>query len=123
MKPYTQIRGRRREREAVYSKIVRTRNFFSLDKIAVSAGLTDWIDPGRVAAGQQASLEMDSGFKKPDLLLPPEVILRNIQAMQVLQNLPISDEPKQTKVSPVNLDVAMETGTGKPTATSRPSSS
>lgn len=28
-------------------------------------------------------------------------------------NLPVSDALKQTKVSPVNLDIEMETGTGK----------
>ncbi len=71
------------------------------------------IDPGRVAAGQQARLEMDSGFRNSDLLLPAEAILKNIQAVQVRQNLPVSDSLKQTKVSPVNLDVEMETGTGK----------
>lgn len=38
------------------------------------------IDPGRVARGEQARLEMDSGFKNSDLLLPPEAILKNIQA-------------------------------------------
>lgn len=71
------------------------------------------IDPGRVAAGQQARLEMDSGFRNGDLLLPAEAILKNIQTVQVRQNLPVSDALKQTKVSPVNLDVEMETGTGK----------
>ena len=33
--------------------------------------------------------------------------------MQVRQNLPVSESLKQTKVSRVNLDVEMETGTGK----------
>jgi type III restriction enzyme len=79
----------------------------------LQTGLGYRIDPGRVAAGQQARLEMDSGFKNSDLLLPPEAILKNIQALQVRQNLPVSDALKQTKVSPVNLDVEMETGTGK----------
>jgi type III restriction enzyme len=46
-------------------------------------------------------------------LLPAEAILKNIQAVQVRQNLPVSDSMRQTKVSPVNLDVEMETGTGK----------
>ena len=56
---------------------------------------------------------MDSGFKNSDLLLPAEAILKNLQAVQVRQNLPVSESLKQTKVSPVNLDVEMETGTGK----------
>ena len=76
-------------------------------------GLGYRIDPGRVAAGQQARLEMDAGFRNSDLLLPAEAILKNIQSVQVRQNLPVSDSLKQTKVSPVNLDVEMETGTGK----------
>ena len=79
----------------------------------LQTGLGYRIDPGRVAAGQQARLEMDSGFRNSDLLLPAEAILKNIQAVQVRQNLPVSDALKQTKVSPVNLDVEMETGTGK----------
>jgi type III restriction enzyme len=79
----------------------------------LQTGLGYRIDPGRVAAGQQARLEMDSGFKNSDLLLPPEAILKNIQALQVRQNLPVSESLKQTKVSPVNLDIEMETGTGK----------
>jgi len=62
---------------------------------------------------QQARLEMDSGFRNSDLLLPAEAILTHIQAVQVRQNLPVSDSLKQTKVSPVNLDIEMETGTGK----------
>ena len=33
--------------------------------------------------------------------------------MQLRQNLPVSESLKQTKVSPVNLDIEMETGTGK----------
>jgi type III restriction enzyme len=79
----------------------------------LQTGLGYRIDPGRVATGQQARLEMDSGFKNSDLLLPAEAILKNLQAVQVRQNLPVSESLKQTKVSPVNLDVEMETGTGK----------
>ena len=79
----------------------------------LQTGLGYRIDPGRVATGQQARLEMDSGFKNSDLLLPAEAILKNIQAVQVRQNLPVSESLKQTKVSSVNLDVEMETGTGK----------
>jgi type III restriction enzyme len=45
--------------------------------------------------------------------LPLPAILKNIQAVQVRQNLPVSETLKQTKVADVNLDVEMETGTGK----------
>ena len=79
----------------------------------LQTGLGYRIDPGRVATGQQARLEMDSGFRNNALLLPAEAILKNIQAVQVRQNLPVSDSLKQTNVSPVNLDIEMETGTGK----------
>jgi type III restriction enzyme len=56
---------------------------------------------------------MDEGFRNNDLALPLPEVLKNIQAVQVRQNLPVSDALKQTKVSDVNLDIEMETGTGK----------
>ena len=61
------------------------------------------------AAAASASLPVSQGW----VLLPAEAILKNIQAVQVRQNLPVSDSLKQTNVSPVNLDIEMETGTGK----------
>jgi type III restriction enzyme len=33
----------------------------------LATGLSDRIDPGRMAAGQQARLEMDQGFRNNDL--------------------------------------------------------
>jgi type III restriction enzyme len=77
------------------------------------SGLRYRIDPGVFKAGQTARLEMDEGFRNNDLSLPLADVLKNIQAVQLRQNLPASDTLKQTKVSAVNLDIEMETGTGK----------
>lgn len=71
------------------------------------------IDPGLTKAGQTARLEMDEGFRNADLALPLPAVLKNIQAIQVRQNLPVSEALKRTAVCDVNLDIEMETGTGK----------
>jgi type III restriction enzyme len=71
------------------------------------------IDPGLTKAGQTARLEMDEGFRNADLALPLSAVLKNIQAIQVRQNLPVSEALKRTAVCDVNLDIEMETGTGK----------
>ena len=71
------------------------------------------IDPGLTQTGQTARLEMDEGFRNADLALPLPAVLKNIQAVQVRQNLPVSDALKGTAVCDVNLDIEMETGTGK----------
>ena len=77
------------------------------------SGLRYRIDPGMVKAGQTPRLEMDEGFRNADLVLPPESVLKNIQNVQTHQNIPVSTELKRTSVADVNLDVEMETGTGK----------
>ena len=71
------------------------------------------LDPGRVTQGQTARLEMDEGFRNTDMQLPPEALLKNIQAVQRRQNLPISTALEHTLASKINLDIEMETGTGK----------
>ena len=70
------------------------------------------IDPGRVKKGQTEAMELD-GFKNPDLAFPPSKLLQNIQAVQHRQNLPQSTHLEKTKVCDINLDIEMETGTGK----------
>ena len=73
------------------------------------------VDPGRTidANGQmRAGLETD-GFKNADLELTPGQVLQNIHAVQLRQNLPLSTGLVSTKVCKYNLDVGMETGTGK----------
>ena len=73
------------------------------------------VDPGRTvdANGQLTTgLETD-GFKNADLELTPGQVLQNIHAVQLRQNLPLSTGLESTKVCKYNLDVEMETGTGK----------
>jgi type III restriction enzyme len=73
------------------------------------------VDPGRTvdATGQmQVGLETD-GFKNADLELTPLQVLQNIHAVQLRQNLQLSPGLVSTKVCKYNLDVEMETGTGK----------
>ena len=79
----------------------------------LDTGLRYRIDPGAVKPGQTARLEMDEGFRNADVALPLPAVLKNIQAVQLRQNLPVSDAIKQTSVCDVNLDIEMETGTGK----------
>jgi len=73
------------------------------------------IDPGKQAKGQTIGTTLGSGdgFRNADLFLSEEQILDNIQAVQRSQNLPVSDKLVKTRVADINLDVEMETGTGK----------
>ena len=80
-----------------------------------SQGLKYAIDPGRLAPGAAVALPgMDAdGFANAAIVVPPPQLLANLQAVQRRQNLPISPGLIQTTVSKVNLDIEMETGTGK----------
>lgn len=81
-----------------------------------STGIQYRIDPGREKDAAQLRLQtVDelSGFKNADLALPLQQVLLNIQAVQRRQNLPVSSSLVSTKVCPINLDIEMETGTGK----------
>lgn len=72
------------------------------------------MDPGSVPVGAQYSLaEPEQGFKNADLALTDAWLLENIQKVQRRQNLPVSTGLVSTKIARVNLDVEMETGTGK----------
>jgi type III restriction enzyme len=73
------------------------------------------IDPGRAAAGSTVALPgMESdGFANANIALPPIQLLNNLQGVQRRQNLSVSPELKKTSVCDVNLDIEMETGTGK----------
>ena len=73
------------------------------------------IDPGRVAASGSlplAGLE-SGGFANASIVLSQAQRLENLQGVQRRQNLPLSAELKRTAVCEVNLDIEMETGTGK----------
>jgi type III restriction enzyme len=70
------------------------------------------IDPGHAKKGVE-DLFAESGFRNADLTLTDASVLDNIQRVQRGQNLPLSDALFKTKVAKINLDVEMETGTGK----------
>lgn len=73
------------------------------------------IDPGRRAderEGVLSFIEYAAGFRNAQLV-PGLPLLKNIQAVQRRQNLPVCKELVTSKVCEVNLDVEMETGTGK----------
>lgn len=94
-----------------------------------SSGVSYRIDPGAVSPAptipQQAPLAgmepapdigaSDAGFRNADLALSAAQLLENIQAVQRRQNLPLSAALIGDKKTgcPINLDIEMETGTGK----------
>ena len=84
-----------------------------------TSGIAYRIDPGvnkKLIAKGPTLPGMDieqSGFKNADLQLTDAQILTNIHAVQRRQNLPLSDKLVSSAGCKVNLDVEMETGTGK----------
>ncbi|MBC3206489.1 DEAD/DEAH box helicase family protein [Pseudomonas sp. SWRI111] len=70
------------------------------------------IDPGKAKKGIE-DLFAEGGFKNADLKLTDLAVLENITRVQHQQNLPQSTELVKTRVSKINLDIEMETGTGK----------
>ena len=81
----------------------------------LDGGILYRLDPGREAGSAQMSLSnMEyTGFKNNDLAISRSEVLKNIQGIQQAQNLPLSEALKRTAVCDFNLDVEMETGTGK----------
>lgn len=78
------------------------------------------MDPGKqkpVAAPAlfDTSTTPDSGLRNAEIALSPTQLLDNIHDVQRSRNLPLSTELKASKAAPaaLNLDVEMETGTGK----------
>lgn len=64
--------------------------------------------------GQQSiQVSVQEGFKNSDLILTEQEILGNIRNVQRSQQLPESQKLEKTTVCNVNLDIEMETGTGK----------
>ena len=71
------------------------------------------IEPGKLAKGRSGNLrDDDAGFRNAEIQDNVQ-ILENIQKVQRRQNLPQSLKQVSTKASPINLDIEMETGTGK----------
>lgn len=73
------------------------------------------VDPGRRGLDDSKLLDtLDlEGFRNNPFKLSESEILKNIRAVQARQNLPISQKLASDKISRVNLDIEMETGTGK----------
>ena len=82
----------------------------------IDQGIRYRMDPGRERDDPQAMLsavEEMAGFKNADVALSHAQVLTNIQGVQKAQNIPVSASLETTKICPFNLDVEMETGTGK----------
>jgi type III restriction enzyme len=80
-----------------------------------SSGLKYAVDPGKTSPQGHVPLpgtEAD-GFANAALAIPPDAIFKNIQAMQRELRIPVSEKLKVTDNSRFNLDIEMETGTGK----------
>ena len=82
-----------------------------------SAGVTYRVDPGRgkqiAPAGYLQTLSESLGFRNAPCQLSDGQVLANIQAVQRRQNLPLSSALVPSAGCNINLDVEMETGTGK----------
>ncbi|WP_313088939.1 DEAD/DEAH box helicase family protein [Pseudomonas sp.] len=92
-----------------------------------ASGVSYRIDPGanpvKPLTPQQIDLygtpsaaeTTEAGFKNAELALSPAQLLENIQTVQRRQNLPLSPAlARDNKTGcPINLDIEMETGTGK----------
>ena len=83
-------------------------------------GVSYRIDPGRqqptAAPGLfETSTTPDSGLRNAKIALSPKQLLENLHDVQRSRNLPLSAEMKDSKAAlgAPNLDVEMETGTGK----------
>lgn len=75
------------------------------------------IDPGRrklnTEKQYQAEMYEMSGFRNTEVVLSEIQLLHNIQEVQRHRNLSQSTSLVKSKISPINLDIEMETGTGK----------
>ncbi|MEX1115323.1 MAG: DEAD/DEAH box helicase family protein [Akkermansiaceae bacterium] len=80
-----------------------------------ASGLKYAIDPGSATPTGFVPLPGTEaeGFANAALAISPATILKNLQEIQREQSLPISQSLKVTDVSRINLDIEMETGTGK----------
>lgn len=74
-----------------------------------NTGTTYRIDPGK---SKQATLD-ETGFKNADLMLTEPQLIENIHTIQRRQNLPLSEKLVPSSGMKINLDIEMETGTGK----------
>ena len=72
------------------------------------------VDPGVISRGQSRStIDSFDGFRNPEFQISTDQLLRNVQQTQRHFNLPQSTGLVTTKASKLNIDIEMETGTGK----------
>ena len=82
-------------------------------------GISYRVDPGRRPKETQQKLDLsatpESGFRNAEIALSKLQLLENLHSVQRGRNLPLSRELVYSKAAPdgPNLDVEMETGTGK----------
>ncbi|OBI72036.1 type III restriction-modification system endonuclease [Mycobacterium sp. E740] len=81
-------------------------------------GVSYRIDPGKAEQAADPTLFQpipDSGLRNAEIALSPTQRLENVQQVQRSRNLPLSNKLVDSKAAPgaPNLDVEMETGTGK----------
>lgn len=76
-----------------------------------TSGIQYRIDPGK--AMQLKTDTTGLGFKNENIVISEMQLLENIQNVQRRQNLPVSNSLVKSKISSINLDIEMETGTGK----------
>lgn len=83
-------------------------------------GISYRIDPGRVAPAAtpalfEAHTTSDSGLRNAEIELSAAQLLANVQQVQKSRNLPLAPKVVDSKAAPgaPNLDIEMETGTGK----------
>jgi len=73
-------------------------------------GVTYRIDPGKDVA---PTLLEDAGLRNSAIALPMQRLLENVHAVQKPRGLPLSKNLVTSPAAPINLDIEMETGTGK----------
>ena len=76
-------------------------------------GVTYRIDPGKDAG---VTLLEDAGMRNAEIALKPPQLLDNVQGVQRARGLELAKDlkdPVKTSAAPLNLDIEMETGTGK----------
>lgn len=76
-------------------------------------GMKYRIDPGKDAA---LTLLEDAGLRNAEIALTPPQLLENVHRVQRARGLALSKDlkdPVTTSAAPINLDIEMETGTGK----------
>lgn len=74
-----------------------------------SDGVKYRIDPGKSAP----TLLEDAGLRNAEISLTLPQLLENVQKVQAARGLTLSKEMVKSPAAPINLDIEMETGTGK----------